>query len=210
MEAHGEQVENDLFWRGYGKGWEGKSLSLWRDLAKCNDVIVDVGANTGVYALAAKAVNPEAKVVAVEPAARVASKLRRNVELNGFDIEILECAASDSNGTATLYDFPGEHEYSASLEKTMTGTVPVSVETKRLDDILERIDLIKIDVERHEPATLRGMKRLLKRCHPTILIEVLDDEAQAEIERELSGLDYKWQRVEGERNVLLSHFQFEA
>jgi FkbM family methyltransferase len=203
LESRGEQIENDLFWRGYGKGWEGESLSYWRDLAKTARVIVDVGANTGVFALAAKAVNPNARVIAIEPSQRVAARLRRNIELNGFNIEVIECAASDADGNATLYDHPGNHQYSASLEISMEGTVPVRVQTKRLDDVLDRADLVKIDVERHEPATLRGMKHLLEQWHPTILIEVLDDDARRLIQRELPGDDYCWTMIEADRNALL-------
>lgn len=205
IESHGEQVENDLFWRGYGKGWEGNSLVAWRELAKSADTIVDVGANTGVFALAAKAVKPSARVVAIEPAKRVADKLRRNVEINGFNIEVLECAASDRNGHAPLHDFPCEHEYSASLETTMEGTVAVEVEVRRLDDMLDQLDLVKIDVERHEPAALRGMRALLERWRPTILIEVLDAQAEEGIRKELVGLDYSWRMIDDDRNAVLSH-----
>jgi len=204
LESHGEQAENELFWRGYGEGWEGRSLVAWRELAKAATVIVDVGANTGIFALAAKAVNPDAKVVAIEPARRVAEKLRRNVALNRWDIEIAECAASDFSGRATLYDHPGDHVYSASLETSMNGTIPIEVEVRRLDDMLERVDLVKMDVERHEPAALRGMRRLLETCRPTLLIEVLDDEAEAGIREALDGLVYAWDRINEDRNVVLT------
>jgi FkbM family methyltransferase len=204
IQSNGEQVENDLFWRGYGKGWERHSLKVWSELARSADTILDIGANTGVFALAAKAVNRSARVIAVEPVKRVAAKLRRNNDLNGFDIEVVECAASDFNGNATLYDFPGEHEYSASLESTMEGSVQVTVEVRRLDDFVDRVDLVKIDVERHEAATLRGMRPLLERCLPVMLIEVLDAEAEETIRAELAGLDYSWRMIEGERNALLT------
>ena len=49
---YGYQVENDLFWAVFGQARE---LRLWRALARSAEFIADVGANTGVYSLAAAA-----------------------------------------------------------------------------------------------------------------------------------------------------------
>ncbi len=207
LEAHGEQVENDLFWRGFGNGWEGKSLQLWRELVGSADFIADVGANTGVYALAAQALRPTAKVLAVEPSARVFDKLRRNIALNGFPIIALDCAVSDKSGQATFYDCAGPHQYSASLELGMGGNVEVVVAVERLDDLLpkhgfERLDLMKLDVELHEPAALRGLRATLERCRPTMLVEIIRPEIEAELRSMLEPLGYRFERID-EMNVLI-------
>src|SRR5690606_2225067 len=82
--SHGSVIENELFWAGYGQSWEGGSLKVWAALCRQRrGPILDIGANTGVYALAAKALAPKARVIAVEPVARVAAKLRANIALNG-------------------------------------------------------------------------------------------------------------------------------
>src|SRR5690348_17016272 len=47
-------IENEIFWRGIGNGWEKISLKYWSLLCKNASVILDIGANTGVYALLAK------------------------------------------------------------------------------------------------------------------------------------------------------------
>jgi hypothetical protein len=78
MMHHGHQLENDLFWAGYGNNWERTSLRLWGWLARDAKCIFDVGANTGTYALAARAVNAEAEVEAFEPVDRVYTKLQIN------------------------------------------------------------------------------------------------------------------------------------
>jgi len=189
MESRGHLLENDLFWSGFANGWEAEPLRLWRELCATSNYILDVGANTGVYALAAQAINPTAKVLAVEPSHRVVERLRRNIAINDFAIEIAEFAASDFDGTATFYDFPADHQYSASLERTMGGSVPLQVEVRRLDTIVRfpRVDLVKMDVERHEPAALRGMQSILRDSRPTLLIEVLDDEAERAVRAELPG-----------------------
>ena len=43
----GAAVENELFWAGYGRSWEGAELRLWRSLVKHAEYLADVGANTG-------------------------------------------------------------------------------------------------------------------------------------------------------------------
>lgn len=209
MISDGNLVENELFWKGYAGSWEKDSLAHWRGLASDADYILDVGANTGIYALAASALRPSAKVLAVEPVPRIFAKLQRNIELNGFSTLAAAVAASDRNGTATLYDFADEHEYSASLEHGMGGTIETVVPTCTLDSLLDRfefprIDLMKIDVERHEPAALRGMRKFLESCRPTILIEILDDDCRRGVSEALFSLDYEWQQISDERNFLLT------
>ena len=43
------------------------------------------------------------------------------------------------------------------------------------------VDLLKIDVETHEPAVLKGFLDLLRRDRPTLLIELLTDEVAAQV-----------------------------
>src|SRR5271169_2863387 len=102
LEHWGYMVENDLFWNGFGNGYEGTSLLVWSRLAPHAQTIVDVGANTGVYALAARCLNPTATVVALEPVVRVFRRLQRNVELNGGKVAAENLAASDTTGTAVI------------------------------------------------------------------------------------------------------------
>ncbi|HEY1605331.1 MAG TPA: FkbM family methyltransferase [Allosphingosinicella sp.] len=202
IQSFGSQIENDLFWRGYGRGWEGTSLRIWRELVKRAEFIADVGANTGVFALAAQALRPDAKIVAIEPSHRVFEKLCRNIAINDFGIRAVEVAASDTAGTAKFYDVPTEHQYSASLEPTMlgAGTVEVEVEVERLDRIFERcafprLDLMKMDVELHEPAALRGMEKMLRKHRPNMLIEVLDGEHLESVRNVLDGLGYRFRAI---------------
>lgn len=115
IEAVGGEAENDLFWRGYGNGWEGRSLQIWRELARRSAYVADVGANTGVYALAAQAVNPSARVLAVEPSRRMYEVLVRNIARNRMAVVAVDVAASDTAGTATFYDTPASYQTGASL-----------------------------------------------------------------------------------------------
>jgi FkbM family methyltransferase len=205
MRHFGQLVENDLFWTGYGNGWEGTSLRLWARLAPLAGIILDVGANTGVYALAAATMNPAARVFAFEPVRRIADRLRHNVALNRLAIEVVEAGASDTTGTATIYEPTAEHHYSASLEQAMlagtAGLRETSIAVTRLDDFaatraLPRLDLLKIDAEMHELPILEGLGARLAQDRPAMLVEVLTAEIGHGLMEPIAGLDYALFRIE--------------
>ncbi len=164
-----------------------------------SDVIFDIGANTGVYSLIAKSLNPESQVYAFEPVRRVFEKLESSNRLNDYDIVCFECEISDSDGTATIYDTPTEHVYSVTVNKNLSAenieVIPTEIKVRRLDSLIEemkieKIDLIKIDVETHEPEVLEGFGKYLDVFKPTMLIEVLNDEVGEKIEALIEGKDY--------------------
>lgn len=199
-------MENDLFWNGFGNGYEGTSLQIWRRLAPHAHVILDVGANTGIYALVAHCVNPAASVIAVEPVERVFHRLQRNIELNGGgNVTVENLAASDITGEAIIHDRPDDHELTASLDPLMAeycggGGVQYAVPTKRLDDVLSGaglhgIDLVKIDVELFEAKVLLGMGNFLSNCKPALLVEILNEEVARDVNEITRDLGYNIFRV---------------
>jgi FkbM family methyltransferase len=199
MYHFGALVENDLFWAGYGNSWEATSLRLWARLASVSNTIFDIGANTGVYALAAKAVNERAKVFAVEPVASIATKLRHNIELNGFDITVVQAGVSSSTGEAVMYIPSTEHSYSASLNANMLSghgkLVETIVPTLRVDELVKNnnlttADLFKIDVEKHEIDVLSGFGGVIEQFKPAILLEILDQDAGKRVEAFFADFDY--------------------
>jgi FkbM family methyltransferase len=222
----GYELENELFWGGLYGNYERESLRVWVALCAGARSIVDVGANTGVYSLVAKTVNPNALVSAFEPVERIYQKLLDNIHANGLDVRTYDVALSDRTGEGFYFDTLTEHVYSVAVNKNILAPdVPCerrALQTITLDDFitrnqLDRIDLMKIDVETHEPEVLEGFRAHLDRFHPDMLIEVLDDEVAARLNEMLSGRDYLYydidetegpQRIQtirksGERNLLV-------
>ena len=196
---HGYQLENNIFWRGLTGGWEKVSMQLWIRLCRDAEVIFDIGANTGIYSLVAKALNPQSKVYAFEPVSRVYKKLEENIALNGFDIVPVEKAASNKNGKAIIYDTNTEHVYSVTVNKNLslpeTPVKETEIETVRLDTFINEhqvppVQLLKIDVETHEPEVLEGLLPLLREHRPTLLIEILNNEVGNKVQELLKDLDY--------------------
>ena len=191
-------IENELFWNGYD-GWERISMRLWKQLAKESNCILDIGANTGVYSLVASTINPDAEVFAFEPVKRTSSLMLKNLELNpNLKIKLIEKAVSNTDGVSIFYDVPTESQYSASLNNEMlseiSNRISYDVEVIQLDNFEElankKIDLIKLDVEMHEPEAIEGMINLIKKNQPTILIEILNSEIGEKIEKLLSDIEY--------------------
>jgi FkbM family methyltransferase len=175
---------------------------LWIDLAKNSSVVLDIGANTGLYALVASLANPSGQVFAFEPVPRIYALLCRNARINGFAIHCHPLALSNTDGPDVIFD-PEDSQRHASLDydevcHVTTGeprAIPVTRTTLlrfAQQHQLTGIDLMKIDVEGHEPQVLQGMGELLARMRPTILLEVKSDQKAAEIEGLIRSMEYMY------------------
>lgn len=199
IKHYGYEIENSIFWKGIKDGWERVSLSVWIKLVQESSIILDIGANTGIYSLVAKSLNAQANIFAFEPVERVFEKLEFNNQLNNYDINCFSYAVSNSNGNATIFDTPSEHVYSVTVGKNNNPpeveVIPTTIKTIRLDTFIERlnlpkIDLIKIDVETHEAEVIEGMGKYLEEFKPTMLVEVLNDTVGRNIEDLVQGKGY--------------------
>lgn len=205
---HGYQIENDIFWRGLKGAREGTSLSLWVKLCKRANVILDIGSNTGVYALTAKAANPKAVVYGFDPIDRVFDKFIDNCKLNNFDIKAYKFALSDYDGQAVIYDVTTEHTYGVTVnmnrQKPETPVIKREIETKKLSTFIEeekiqKIDLMKVDVETHEPEVLLGMGGYLDMMKPSMIMEILTDEVGQKVQEILDGKGYLYFNIDEAR-----------
>jgi FkbM family methyltransferase len=143
-------------------------------------VFVDVGANIGLYTCPiARHLLNGGIVVAVEPLDRAVTLLNENIRLNKLEnVEVIQAAASDSDGTLPLFEPPTEgHASSGHVRVSDPGAWrPLgSTPTIRLDDLLadRHVDAVKIDVEGHELRVLEGLASVLDRCRPVVLCEAI-------------------------------------
>jgi FkbM family methyltransferase len=143
------------------------------------DTFVDVGANVGLFAvLGGRRVGANGTVVAVEPHPRVHAYLRENLALNGLQhVQAHQVAVGAEAGQAFLSDRHADDQNALASD----GTVAVSVVP--LDTLLRDVGpirLLKIDVEGHELAVLRGASAVLQRCD-AVLLELWGDEVPSEL-----------------------------
>ena len=74
-------------------------LRCWQAAAQGAKVVLDVGANAGIYSLAALAIQPDATVHAFEPTPEIAARLPATAKLNGLDhLQVHEMGSSTRMG----------------------------------------------------------------------------------------------------------------
>ncbi len=150
---------------------EDEILSCWEVAARGAKVVLDIGANAGIYSLAALASQPDAAVHAFEPTPEIAARLRETAKLNRLDrLYVHEAAVSNRSGQATLKRWRGETGSNEGMNFISTDASEPDaehVETVCLDQFcadnaIERIDLMKIDIQGNEPQAFAGAARLLR------------------------------------------------
>lgn len=188
-----------MYARSIGKYEIAKSVLIQRTLGQ-GDVFVDVGANKGDFTLlAAAVVGTSGTVLSIEPHPENVHWINASIAENGFEnIEVLQLACSDRDGTAQLH----VARRSGGHSIVRSGRDAIEVPTRRLDDLvtergIERVHAIKIDVEGAERLVLDGAAETLRRHRPVVFLDVHNLSAQdyAAIADLIRSLDYKMART---------------
>jgi len=160
--------------------YEAHETRLMREVVQPGWTVVDAGANFGWHAIhLAKRVGPRGQVIAFEPIPNTFSELAANSSLNDCgNLEACSAALGNVEGAVTLF-LPGIDFGAGAASQFLDLGERIEVPMRRLDDFLEEkgvnhVDFIKADVEGGELNLLRGAEGLLARCHPRILLEIVD------------------------------------
>lgn len=163
--------------------YEPYESTVLSSLAKGSRVIFDVGANVGWYAIQfSRAAGASARVFCFEPVPATHAKLARNVRLNGLEsrIRLFDFGLGERAGTAEFF-LPSVSGSAAASARNLHPEEQVAQLTVRLDvlddfvarEAIDRVDLIKCDVEGAELYVLRGAARVIERDKPAIFLEML-------------------------------------
>ncbi len=144
-------------------------------------VAIDVGAHKGAYSYwMARRVGRDGRVLAFEPQTRVASITRESLLAAGFtQVQVTQAAVSDTCGIATIA-LRRNSTHGARLDGLTDTAGPVDheeVEVITVDEAVRRagvnrVDFVKIDVEGHEAAVLRGCAQTLRDHRPSVQVEI--------------------------------------
>lgn len=158
--------------------WMEADLQVVRDSLGPGDVFVDGGANIGLFTLvAAERVGPSGRVIAVEPGP-VRRCLERNLDLNKYRwVDVHAVALGNVVERRAFTYFDGEGSGLSSFAPSQSGGQVVQVDVRRLDDLvpaelLDRVKLVKLDLEGAEVEALGGAKNLLERTTADFLVEI--------------------------------------
>ena len=190
--------------RIYGE-WAEDSVELIKSLTTSGDTILDVGANIGTFTIPlSKHVGKDGKIYAVEGQIENFYHLCANLVINNLtDVRAFNCLAGDkraesrvayASNLTTQIKNNGSYNFCNIIDtpfELKSDSDRVVIET--LDHILshvDRLDLVKIDVEGAELQVLNGMIYLINKHHPYIYCECASKKSYSEVIPKLHSLDY--------------------
>ena len=159
--------EDSLRLSVYGQ-FEAFETEVIKKEIKEGDVVLDIGANIGYYALIfAKLVGPKGKVFAFEPDPENFALLNKNIKINEYkNVVLINKAVSNEVGEIKLY----LNEYNKAnhqIYPSKNHRKSILIQTTRLDDFFKdykgKIDFVKIDIEGAEYLAIQGMSNLLNK-----------------------------------------------
>jgi FkbM family methyltransferase len=167
------------------------------------EVLIDVGANLGLYSCTLLKNNNVPRAILFEPDRHNRIQLRANLLINGLldRAEVHEVAVGDSNSRFRLlpghivrsdYGPKADGGFSMIVEDDSHGDAAYEVDVVRLDDrvaLSGRTLAIKIDVEHYECKALAGMERTLRQNRCIVLVESY--EKRDEVMRIMTAFGYE-------------------
>ena len=211
--SHSSLIENKIYWRGIKKSDEGKSLEIFLDYVQAlkPKLILDIGANTGVYGVLSKLVNLESEIHFFDPIIGCVNAIDLNLKLNGVEGINNHVALSNYNGFGEIYmNKNAEINYTVTLN---TNREPDNSQYVKVQTLVQTYasyaeskgigipDLVKIDVETHEYEVLLGFGTFLS-PGTSFLIEVLSDEAGSKLEKLLPNDIYDYWNIDDRKRQI--------
>ena len=180
----GVTYELDLAMYLFGS-FEPDTYRTLRRLVRPGQTVIDIGANSGVHSLPMAALVGEGgRVIAFEPTRAAFDRLRRNLALNPTlsgrvtAVQAYLREGLNSSEVASFYSSwrvdrsEAQHPKHFGSLVDAAGAASTTLDTY-LDDVgIDRVNLMKIDVDGYEAKVLRGAERTLERYRPTLIVEV--------------------------------------
>ena len=174
-----------------GKGWVDFLVLFYqvvmqdqyftKEYLKPDSIVIDGGANVGLFSLMASHLAPKGRVYAFEPARVTVTALKQNTRDCG-NVEVLALGLGDKQRKAEMMvhgDFLSSSTISDSgmgvIEAEAGDFVAEEISITTLDDFaterrLEKLDFIKVDAEGYEKQILRGARETIRRFRPIMAV----------------------------------------
>lgn len=160
--------------------YEKEVIAFLKRVMRADSVVLDIGANIGMFALAAARIAPNASIHCFEPSPIPFRCLQRSIELNELSLRVWvnPSAVSADEGERNFYlhaqgesAFDGLHD-TGRANTVRTIQVPVTtIDVYVIKAGLARLDLMKIDTEGAEIFVLQGARQTLRTFRPVIIFE---------------------------------------
>jgi len=158
------------------------ALDIFSSLVKCSDVVLDIGANSGLFSLVAAKMSPKADIVAFDIFPEACHILIDNLILNGLlekvEVKLIGVGKKGSIFYAPFNNITSEMPTGLSLDCKDIRGARIQVPIKTLDEIclprfIGKRMCIKIDVEGTEVDIFASGRQTLRAIKPDIICEVL-------------------------------------
>lgn len=216
------QITADLTTSGglscYRYGTRDRDRDLLAEFIGSGDIMIDGGANIGLFTIAASVrVGEAGRVYASEPAPTTRAALERNIKAAGSrNVVVISSALGATAGRAAFIVMPNGGGLSSFAPENPSEGLEVVVDVSRLDDLIPREDwlrvrLVKLDLEGGEVSALGGAQGIISTAHPVLLLEVEDGHLRrqgssaSELRGLLSDMGYSPAAGAGNPNELYIH-----
>lgn len=191
---------------GWYSGTERTHQKAFKNIVQSADVVVDVGANWGLHTLyLSRLVGKKGLVIALEPFPPAFDELQWHIQANGcLNVRALPFALGEANGEA-LFSV-GESAYTGRLSTAraqgLASRAEIPVVVRTLDSVaqelgIDRLKLVKIDVEGAEGKVLSGADRVMEQWKPHFVIDLHTPAQDVEVARQLTQRGYHLRRLGG-------------
>lgn len=170
---HGSKMFLDLKDKGISRellkneNREFLAIEVIKNEIKPGNIIIDIGANIGYYALLeARLVGNSGRIFAIEPVLQNIELLKKNIKINNYqNIEVFQTAIGDKNGMDWMY-ISQKSNWNSLIRRneilpTIVDKVPVKVIT--LDSFFKHKkicpDFVRMDVEGYEVEIIKGLEK---------------------------------------------------
>jgi len=184
--------KNDTYGFTFSSNFDTKEIELIKKIIKKGDVVVDVGANIGIYTcILAKLACSNGHVYSFEPIPENARLIRESIKLNNFkNVTVIPKGVSAKSSKLTMYLAKDVAGHSFAEFEGCVGKKIIDVTTID-DEIQEEIKFIKIDAEGYDFQVLKGMEKTIKNSHDlNILIEFYPSQLRSAGDSPKTFLEY--------------------
>jgi len=163
--------------------YEPKIQKAFAQITSPGDVVLDIGANIGAHAMVlGELVKDGGQVYAFEPTHWAYRKMLRNLSLNpGLKVKALHAALTDEKGALIPATVSSSWDLTRSLSEanaldmgyaqSTEGCAQFSIDQWVKTENIQKVNVIKLDVDGFETRVLRGAVETLKKFHPIIICE---------------------------------------
>ena len=175
------------------KKWDDLNTQIIINKLKKNECFIDVGSNIGYFSLlASPIVGKKGKIIAIEPIKKLSQQIELNKKINSYNnIKVLNFGLFNKNLKKNIY-IQKKNIASSSLHKKNITNFSFykgfvfkkifekknliqfeNIILKKLDNLIKcKVNFVKIDTEGVEYEALLGMKKILKKNRPKLIIEI--------------------------------------